>query len=153
MLNLKVILFVIGIAGGVAGAYWVYGMIQENAKLNVELDSALEANAAVVADNNYLLNEIRTRDADLVARENYINELSATTAGIREELADAKTKLSAEELVCLDADIPVPYYDRLLQRSSKDGDQDGESMPVISLSAGVQLSCVPWPELGRCLRL
>jgi len=133
----KILVFAASLLLMAAGAYWAYSMIEENAKLNVELDSALGVNEQVAADNKYLLGEINRRDTDLLAREQYINELSATTADIREELADAKTKLSDEELVCLTADIPVPYREQLRQRSSTDEHEDGENLPVISVSTGI----------------
>jgi len=134
---MKIAIFVaaLGIMG--AGAWWAKTMIEENTALTLERNDALAANADILEDNNYLLNEIRTRDADILARDNFINELKVTTSGIRKELADAKKNISIEELACLESDIPVAYRQQLLQRSSQDRNEDGTRVPVISVSTAV----------------
>lgn len=112
------------------GAYWAYTMIEEQAKLEVEREGLLASNAAVVEDNNFLLNEIRVRDKFLLEREAFINKLSGDTERIRGELADAKDKLSAEEVACLESDIPTPYNDRMRKRSRQSRERDNPSVPL-----------------------
>jgi len=135
----KIAVFLIAIALMGAGAYWAYFMVEENTRLDMEVVAALETNSKVVADNNYLLNEIRTRDADILARDTFITELAATTAQIKGELADAKIGLSVEEVSCLESDVPTPYRNKLRERTSQDRHEDGTAVSAVSSVPAVRI--------------
>jgi len=136
---IKIAVFLTAIALMAAGAYWAYTMVDENARLDMELVDALKVNDKVVEDNNYLLTEIRAKDAYLLARDKYINGLVTKTADIKQELADAKLKLSIEEVVCLESDVPAPYRDRLRERTREDRHKDGTRVPVLGTISAVRI--------------
>lgn len=148
-MGIKAIIVAVVLSVLAGGGYWAYTMVENLTLVTTERDDALKANASVIEDNNYLLNEIRTRDADILERERFITNLSIATDQMKEELADAKTKLSAEERVCLDANVPAPYRDRLRKRSGSEGDEDRKTVPTSNLLPAVSVSRVHRRELGR----
>lgn len=127
-IKIAVFLSVLSVFG--ASLYWAQKSIDERAKLEVEIEGLLQTNKSMVADNDFLRTDAEHKEAFLLEREGFIEQLSINSDKLKGELADAKNKLPADVRICLESDMPKPYINKLRQRTRKDRQANPQNMSL-----------------------
>jgi len=125
--RIAIIALIIGLF--TAGVLWAKYMVEENVVLKASVDSLVLANAAEVEERNFLVNDIRAKNAQAVVHEQHIKTLNTKTKRTLRKLADAKRRLRADEVSCMESNMPKPYTGQLRERTRTYTTQDRQDMP------------------------